>query len=372
MRFSQAIATAGAEHATFIEISPHPLLTHAITDTLGSVRPGGNVEVAATVNRDSDETLVFYTQLATVRPPSGEMPPSAGSAGRLADIPPTPWLHARYWFANRSVGRQVTDAHPLLGLHVEMPSGRGHLWQTDAGTEVIPWMADYKVHGRPVMPAAGFAEIALAAGSEALGVPVQAVEVTLLEVEQMLALESQTGVTTQLVRSADNGIRVEVYSRSAGGSWCRHAVAHVESAQPNVPAERTDSPAGAGIVVAPAVFMPPCGAPVPIMGRRLLHCLGSFECPTALRRPRLSFPTMLLWHRGYRIHPVMLMWRCRAWLSRCRLNRSPNRLKSPIFRCRWRRSGCSGDVGLTRPMPRRAGETRRRRWRRAGPGHRDG
>ena len=35
VRFSQAIATAGAEHATFVEISPHPLLTHAISDTLG-------------------------------------------------------------------------------------------------------------------------------------------------------------------------------------------------------------------------------------------------------------------------------------------------------------------------------------------------
>ena len=35
VRFSQAVAAAGADHATFIEISPHPLLTHAITDTLG-------------------------------------------------------------------------------------------------------------------------------------------------------------------------------------------------------------------------------------------------------------------------------------------------------------------------------------------------
>ena len=34
VRFGQAVATAGADHTTFIEISPHPLLTHAITDTL--------------------------------------------------------------------------------------------------------------------------------------------------------------------------------------------------------------------------------------------------------------------------------------------------------------------------------------------------
>ena len=35
VRFSQAIAAAGADHATFIEVSPHPLLTYAISDTLG-------------------------------------------------------------------------------------------------------------------------------------------------------------------------------------------------------------------------------------------------------------------------------------------------------------------------------------------------
>ena len=36
VRFSQAIAAAGADHSTFIEVSPHPLLTHAITDTPGT------------------------------------------------------------------------------------------------------------------------------------------------------------------------------------------------------------------------------------------------------------------------------------------------------------------------------------------------
>ncbi len=36
VRFSDAVTTAGAAHATFVEISPHPLLTHAITDTLAN------------------------------------------------------------------------------------------------------------------------------------------------------------------------------------------------------------------------------------------------------------------------------------------------------------------------------------------------
>ena len=68
-----------------------------------------------------------------------------------------------------------------------MPLGRDHVWQADIGTEMMPWLADHKVHGQAVMPAAVFAEMALAAAYEALGLPVDAVQVSGLEVEQPLA-----------------------------------------------------------------------------------------------------------------------------------------------------------------------------------------
>ena len=180
---------------TFVEISPHPLLTHAITESLESVRssrryPRGGNRATVTTTKRSPSTRNW--------PPCGRRWVGDARRGRsrLVDIPPTPWLHSKYWVANRADGRQLTGAHPLLGVHVEMPSGRDHVWQADVGTDVIPWLEDHKVHGQPVMPAAAFAEIALAAGSEALGLPVDAVEVNRLEVEQMLPLGSQTQVTT--------------------------------------------------------------------------------------------------------------------------------------------------------------------------------
>ncbi len=159
VRFSQAVAAAAENHATFVEVSPHPLLSHAIAGNLESARPRGGAQVAATLNRDNPETLTFHTHLATVRPPSVAAQ-TAGSTKRLVDLPPTPWLHSRYWAAPLSASRQSASAHPLLGMHVEMPSGRDHVWQADVGTELVPWLADHKVHGQPVMPATGFAEIA--------------------------------------------------------------------------------------------------------------------------------------------------------------------------------------------------------------------
>jgi phthiocerol/phenolphthiocerol synthesis type-I polyketide synthase D len=306
VRFSQAVAAAGADHSTFIEVSPHPLLTHAITESLESGRPRGDVQVGATLNRDNPETLTFHTQLATVRPPLGETAESAISTGQLADIPPTPWLHSKYWLADRSVGRGPVGAHPLLGVHVEMPSGRDHVWQADVGTDVIPWLADHKVHGQPVMPAAAFAEIALAAASEALGRPVQSVQLNRLEVEQMLALDAGTQLTTQLSQGADDSVRVEIHSRSAAGTWCRHAVARVEVAQRDVPAQPSGSAGAAGTALSPADFYTALRRTGAQHGQAFAALTRIMRTPGGSSDTEIALPDEAAPHRGYRIHPVML------------------------------------------------------------------
>ena len=160
--------------------------------------------------------------------------------GRLADVPPSPWLHSRYWFASSPLTQQLPDTHPLLGVHVELPSGRDHVWQADSERRRCRGWPDHKVNGQAVVPAAAFAEMALAAGREVLGLPVDAVQVTGLEVEQPLALDRQTRVTTQLAQS-DNGIRVEIYASSAGSNWSRHAVADVDMMDDGWPGRHADA-----------------------------------------------------------------------------------------------------------------------------------
>jgi phthiocerol/phenolphthiocerol synthesis type-I polyketide synthase D len=243
VRFNQAVAAAGTDHATFVEISPHPLLTYAIGETLQSRSSTNRFIVTSALKRVDDETLFFRTQLAAV----GVTAPDAGG-GRFADIPPSPWLHSRYWVASRSVAQRLPDTHPLLGVHVEMPSGRDHVWQADIGTEMMPSLAVHKVHGQAVMPAAAFAEMALAAGCQALGLPVKGVQVNELEVEQPLALDRQTRVTTQLAQS-DDGICVEIHASSAGAGWSRYATAAIDVAHADSPAGRPDVAAETEIVL---------------------------------------------------------------------------------------------------------------------------
>ncbi len=96
VRFGDAIAAAGATHTTFIEISPHPLLTKAISDTLDDPAAGNaHHHSIGTLQRDANDTVSFHTALNatfTARPPLGEHP-----AEPHPQLPNTPWRHVRHW-----------------------------------------------------------------------------------------------------------------------------------------------------------------------------------------------------------------------------------------------------------------------------------
>ncbi len=307
VRFSRAVQEAATDHgSTFIEISPHPLLTRAIGETATKAR------VSGTVNRDHPETLTFHTNLALVRPPVNTEP--AGKRDLLIDLPPRAWLHTRYWMQTASAGREFTGAHPLLGMHVELPGGATHVWQADVGTEHNPWLKDHKVHGQPVMPGAGFAEIALAAGCAAFGLPARDIEVIRLEVEQMLPLDEQTRLTTQLVWEDDKGhrdekdraaARVEVHSRGLGGHWTRHAVARVARASGEVPSAPTAATSG-GTTLATKDFYTALRRTGAYHGQAFAALTRILRTDGGWTETEIALPDEATPYRGAVLHPVML------------------------------------------------------------------
>ena len=123
VRFSDAIAAAAATHSTFIEISPHPVLGKAISDTLEDAQTGNaHHHVLATLQRDADDTVAFHTALNatfTSRPPVGEHPPEPHPA-----LPPTPWRHTRHWldFTPITGGAGVGGGTPLAPEDCPVPA----------------------------------------------------------------------------------------------------------------------------------------------------------------------------------------------------------------------------------------------------------
>jgi phthiocerol/phenolphthiocerol synthesis type-I polyketide synthase B len=97
-RLSQAITAAAQDYATFIEISAHPILTHAVNDTLESVTHHHSF---GTLWRDGDDTVSFHTNLNAIHtshPPQTPHPPEPHPA-----LPTTPWHHTRHWIPSGTV-----------------------------------------------------------------------------------------------------------------------------------------------------------------------------------------------------------------------------------------------------------------------------
>ena len=130
VRFSQAIAAAGADHSTFVEISPHPLLTHAITETLADAHH----HASGTLSRDTHDTLTFHTNLNathTTHPPTHRPPtrtPPAPTHHPLAPHPPLD--HHQRSAAPRGQRTRCS------GIGVTDPTNGTRVWESTLGPDL--------------------------------------------------------------------------------------------------------------------------------------------------------------------------------------------------------------------------------------------
>ena len=232
VRFSQAIAAAGQNHATFIEVSPHPLLAYAIKDILA----GTHHHSIGTLQREVDETHTFHTNLNTTHtthPPHTDHPPEPHPP-----IPTTPWHHTHHWIDllvgssggrdGRAHGARTFAVHPLLGAHVRLPEEpERHAWQGEVGTTALPWLSDHQIHAVPAFPPAAYCEMALAAARTTLG---DASEVRDIRFEQMLLLDEETPVTAVASVEAPGVVTFAVETNHEGEHE-RRAVAVLHTAE---------------------------------------------------------------------------------------------------------------------------------------------
>ena len=114
VRFHQAVSAAAAEHGTFIEISPNPILTHAIDDTLGEVHH----HALPTLVRDGDDTRTFHTSLNathTTHPPVTPHRPEPH-----VTLPSPPWHHSTHWVPeppkHPAAERITYGGHPMASV----------------------------------------------------------------------------------------------------------------------------------------------------------------------------------------------------------------------------------------------------------------
>jgi acyl transferase domain-containing protein/acyl carrier protein len=227
---------------SFIEVSPHPVLTAGVQETVDEcVEDPGGVHVVGSLRRDEDCTGRFLKSLAEAFVCGADVAWGevlAASGALPVSLPTYAFQRQRYWLqagggalGDLSVAGLTRTRHPLLGAAVSLAEGEGRLFTGQLSLDTHSWLADHAVMGVVLLPGTVFLELALHVGAELACDFVR--ELTL---ESPLVLSEHDTVALQLsVGNLDeSGCRtLAIYSRAEGNSseeqepsdrgWTRHA-----------------------------------------------------------------------------------------------------------------------------------------------------
>ncbi len=251
-RVTEALWERGCR--TFIEVSPHPVLTTAVQETIERALGDGETpdvpdaagglvrtEVSAigSLRREDGGPRRMLASLgeAWVRGVDVDWRAIFGDAGaRRVRLPTYAFQRERYWSQTLvSVGDfaaagQASAEHPLLAAAVGLATDEGWLFTGRLSLQSHPWLADHEVMGAVLLPGAAFVELALHAGGQ-----LDCGCVRELLMQEPLVLREGDGVQVQVVVGGVDGSGrrpVAVYSRvesRAGGAllggegWVGHA-----------------------------------------------------------------------------------------------------------------------------------------------------
>lgn len=234
VRFEQATRSLLKQgHRVFIEMSPHPVLSMGVQETIDDSE--ADAVVVASLKRDQGGLSRFMTALAEVNVRGVAVDWErvfTGWEARRVELPTYAFDRQPYWLSSpaaragdMAAAGLASVGHPLLGAAVALADGDGSVLTGSVSLTSHPWLADHFVSGMVLFPGTAFLELAVCAGSQ-FGCD----EVEELALEAPLVLPQHSGVHLQVVVSeADEPGRrsLSVHSRSEDAPhsepWVRHA-----------------------------------------------------------------------------------------------------------------------------------------------------
>ncbi|OSC35103.1 hypothetical protein B8W66_23480, partial [Mycobacterium decipiens] len=217
---------------TFIELSPHPVLAPALTDTITTTTTDQTQStVITTLHRDHPDLDTLTTTLAHLHthghsPTWTTLYPTANTT----QLPTYPFQHHPYWLTPptavdvSAAGLDKPD-HPLLGAVTDLADQDQIVLTGRLSTTTHNWLAGHKVQDTVVFPGTGYIDLLLQAG-EYVNCPV--IDELVLHTPLALVEHTPTDVQITVQTGEDNGRRpFTLYSRTGGThnptAWTLHA-----------------------------------------------------------------------------------------------------------------------------------------------------
>lgn len=147
----------------FVEIGPHPVVQAYLSDALRAEEQDGRVVPSLARRPIKGDPAALVAARAHVAGADIRGADAFAGPAAVRGLPPYPWQRDRFWTSRTE---EATDRvlppfeHPLLGMRIGPDA---LLWERHMGIELMPWLADHRVGGATVVPAAALIETALAA-----------------------------------------------------------------------------------------------------------------------------------------------------------------------------------------------------------------
>jgi myxalamid-type polyketide synthase MxaE and MxaD len=241
-------------HDLFVEISPHPILLTAISDSLRARGQEGTV--LPSLRRDEDERATLLGSLGALYSLGWPVDWSRHypARGSCLQLPSYPWQRERCWadIASGSDGdgfaprlEAGTYSHPLLGHKLNLARSSGdHFWERRLNRQTVPpFVLDHRVQGAVVLPGAAYVEMALAAAVEVFGAGPWMISEMQFHKALFLPENVSRCVQAMLSTATPGEGTFQVYSRPSGhGSgeepWVLHATGRISADSDNQSADR--------------------------------------------------------------------------------------------------------------------------------------
>lgn len=204
--FSEAVQAAHERRGPFdicIEVGPHAALkgpaTQSIKEASGNVRP-----YQGALHRGKDDVVSFGSLLGFLWT---HLPASAidfkGFATAMGDrgsrahtvpknLPSYQWEHNQVHWREGRLSKQYRNRppfHELLGTRLPGDVDQDPRWRNILRADEVPWLRDHRFQGQIIVPAAAYCMMAVgAAQSLSKDVPVEAIEITDLHLENAITL----------------------------------------------------------------------------------------------------------------------------------------------------------------------------------------
>lgn len=242
--FAPAVdAMLAGGYNTFVELSPHPVLVGAVDEC--ARERGQECAALPSLRRAEDERRMMLKSAGRLYtlglPPAWEA--LQAEDGCCVPLPGYQWQRERYWLTEQESRNDRRRQHsrdeqlyatprqgisPLLGrCMASAVEPETYHWEFEIDAGKLPYLADHRVQGMMVVPAAAYIEMALAGAAGLLnGASVDPFEVRF---EQALTVREGETRKLQLVikRESERAFGFQLFSREQGDNlqspWTLHA-----------------------------------------------------------------------------------------------------------------------------------------------------